>query len=100
MFFGVPVEVQFDPRSRPTDGDGGNYRELQVIQRDDSVFPLFSTGRQDLRVNDIVAAWNLNGQWWIVGKYTNCPQSAVTTTTTTSTTSTSTTTPAPRVWPQ
>jgi hypothetical protein len=101
LFFGVMVEVQFDPTPPPLNTeDTGVFRNLVVLPRGDTVFPLFSTGRQTLVVNDIVAAWNINGQWWIVGKYTNCPQYSVTTTTTTSTTSTSTTTPAPRVWPQ
>jgi hypothetical protein len=101
LYFGVQVEVQFDPTPPPLNTeDTGVYRSLQVLQRDDTVFPLFATGRQEVAVHDIVAAWNVNGQWWIVARYTNCPQSSVTTTTTTSTTSTSTTTPAPKVWLQ
>ena len=101
LFFGVMVEVQYDS-SPPGFGEPatGVYRNLVVLPRGSEVFPLYVTGRQQLLVHDIVLATLINGQWWVLGKYTNCPQYAVTTTTTTTTTTTSTTTPAPRVWAQ
>ena len=69
--------------------------------RDDTqVYPLLSSMSLQLEIDDIVIATFVNGRYWILEAYTNCPQASVTTTTTTTTTTTSSTSPPPRVWRQ
>ena len=56
-------------------------------------------GAADIGKGTVIATF-VNGRYWILGAYTNCPQADVTTTTTTTTTTTSSTSPPPRVWRQ
>lgn len=105
VHWGVAVEVQYDAGQSTNDEINagfsyGAWRKIVVVPRDDAqTYPLLSSSPLTTTVDDVVLAVNVNGNWWIVAVYTNCPAASVTTTTTTSTTSTtSTTTPAPRVW--
>lgn len=97
---GIPCDVQFDDSRSGIPGAGGydvyGYRALVVIERLENPASLYAPNSLALQLNDIVLAAQINGNWFVLARYGNCPRANVTTTTTTTTTSTSTTTPPPK----
>ena len=94
---GIPVDVQYDSSNAASPGaEGGSVygmRSIVTIERLQDSVALFAPNSLALRLNDIVLAALINGNWFVLNVYTNCPQGSVTTTTTTTSTTTSTTTP-------